>query len=52
MAVKDMTVTSDGFLALSRPGWEFALHLMSYFPEDGSFVERLGQLEEKALRCV
>ena len=44
----DVTVVDD-FLTLSRPGWEFALHLMSYFPEDGSFVERLGQLEEKAL---
>ena len=44
----DVTVVDD-FLTLSRPGWEFALHLMSYFPEDGSFIERLGQLEEKAL---
>ena len=44
----DVTVVDD-FLTLSRPGWEFALHLMSYFPEDGSFIERLEQLEEKAL---
>lgn len=29
----DVTVVDD-FLTLSRPGWEFALHLMSYFAED------------------
>lgn len=44
----DVTVVDD-FLTLSRSDWKFALHLMSYFPEDGSFTERLEQLKAKVL---
>ena len=39
----------DEYLTLCRPEWKFALHVMSYFPEDGSFAERLGRLAAEAL---
>ena len=39
----------DRYLTLCRPEWKFALHVMSYFPEDGSFAERLGRLAAEAL---
>lgn len=31
----------DDFLTLENPQWDFALHIMSYFPENGSFTARL-----------
>ncbi|MGN0044656.1 metallophosphoesterase family protein [Alistipes indistinctus] len=34
----------DDFLTLEDPAWDFALHMMSYFPEDGSFTSRLQAL--------
>lgn len=34
----------DDFLTLDDPAWEFALHMMSYFPEGGSFTSRLQAL--------
>ena len=39
----------DEYLTLCRPEWKFTLHVMSYFPEDGSFAERLGRLAAEAL---
>lgn len=34
----------DDFRTLDDPAWAFALHMMSYFPEDGSFTARLQAL--------
>lgn len=39
----DVAVVDD-FLTLEDPAWDFALHMMSYFPEDGSFSQRLQAL--------
>lgn len=39
----NVTVVDD-FLSLDIPGSAFVLHMMSYFPEDGSFTQRLGAL--------
>jgi exonuclease SbcD len=37
-------VVVDDFLTLENPAWGFVLHLMSYFPENGSFTDRLNAL--------
>lgn len=34
----------DDFLTLEDPAWDFVLHMMSYFPENGSFPGRLQAL--------
>lgn len=34
----------DDFLTLEDPAWDFALHMVSYFPEDGGFTSRLQAL--------
>lgn len=34
----------DDFLTLEDPAWDFVLHMMSYFPENGSFPGRLQTL--------
>lgn len=34
----------DDFLTLENPAWDFVLHMMSYFPENGSFTNRLNAL--------
>lgn len=39
----NVTVVDD-FLMLTDPAWDFVLHVMSYFPENGSFTGRLGAL--------
>lgn len=47
----------DDFLTLENPAWEFVLHIMSYFPENGSFTGRLqalvaGSLVEEKLNYL
>jgi exonuclease SbcD len=37
-------VVVDDFLTLYNPEWDFVLHMMSYFPENGSFTDRLNAL--------
>jgi exonuclease SbcD len=39
----NVTVVDD-VLTLDNPAWDFALHVMSYFPENGSFTGRLNAL--------
>jgi exonuclease SbcD len=39
----NVTVVDD-VLTLDNPAWDFALHVMSYFPENGSFAGRLNAL--------
>lgn len=39
----NVTVVDD-FLTLADPTWDFVLHMMSYFPENGSFTSRLKAL--------
>lgn len=39
----------DDFLTLEKSGWDFALHMMSYFPENGSFTDRLNALMKGSL---
>lgn len=34
----------DDFLTLDNPRWDFVIHMMSYFPENGSFTGRLQAL--------
>lgn len=34
----------DDILSLDNPEWDFVLHMMSYFPENGSFIDRLNAL--------
>lgn len=34
----------DDFLTLENPAWDFVMHIMSYFPENGSFTGRLQAL--------
>lgn len=34
----------DDFLSLDNSEWDFVLHMMSYFPENGSFIDRLNAL--------
>lgn len=36
--------TIDECHTLSRPQWGFLLHTVPYFPEEGSFTEKLGRL--------
>lgn len=52
----DVTVVDD-FLTLEDPAWDFVLHMMSYFPENGSFTGRLqalvaGSLEKGKLNYL
>lgn len=47
----------DDFLTLTDPKWDFVLHVMSYFPENGSFTGRLkalciGSLERDKLNYL
>lgn len=35
-------VVADDYLTLSEEGWAFALHMIAYFPENGSFRDKLG----------
>lgn len=44
----DVDVVDDR-LSLRRPEWAFVLHIMSYFPEDGSFTRRLEELKNEGL---
>lgn len=44
----NVTVVDD-ILTLDNPAWTFALHMMSYFPEDGSFTHKLGALLQGSL---
>lgn len=39
----------DDFLTLENPAWDFVLHMMSYFPENGSFTGRLQALAAGSL---
>lgn len=39
----DVTVVDDS-LTLKNPAWDFVLHIMGYFPEDGSFAGRLERI--------
>ncbi|NDW10966.1 phosphoesterase [Dysgonomonas sp. 520] len=39
----NVTVVDD-FLTIEEPGWKFSLHMVAYFPENGSFTEKLGAL--------
>ncbi|NDW11004.1 phosphoesterase [Dysgonomonas sp. 520] len=39
----NVTVVDD-FLTIEEPGWEFSLHMIAYFPENGSFTAKLGAL--------
>lgn len=39
----NVTVVDD-FLTITDPAWNFVLHMMSYFPENGSFTGRLKAL--------
>lgn len=39
----------DDFLTLDNPAWDFVLHMMSYFPERGSFTSRLQALTAGSL---
>lgn len=34
----------DDFLTLDNSQWDFVLHMMSYFPENGSFTDKLNAL--------
>jgi len=40
---RNVTVVDD-VVTLDDPAWEFVLHVMSYFPESGSFAGRLNAL--------
>jgi exonuclease SbcD len=42
-AHQGVTVVDD-FLTVAHPAWAFSLHVIPYFPENGSFVEKLGAL--------
>lgn len=37
-------VVIDDFFTLVEEGWDFSLHIIAYFPENGSFKEKLGTL--------
>lgn len=39
----------DDFITLTEDDWNFALHLIPYFPESGSFKEKLGTLIQGGL---
>lgn len=41
----------DDFLTLADPAWDFVLHMMSYFPENGSFTSRLKALCAGSLKA-
>lgn len=40
---------ADDYLTLSEEGWGFSLHMMAYFPENGSFMEKLEALVRSGL---
>lgn len=46
----NVTVVDD-FLTLADPAWDFVLHMMSYFPERGSFTSRLKALCAGSLKA-
>lgn len=39
----------DGFLTLQHEEWVFDLHIIPYFPENGSFTEKLGVINSSCL---
>lgn len=42
-------VVDDHYTLFSSEEWEFVLHLIPYFPENGSFIEKLNALVENGL---
>lgn len=44
----NVTVVDD-VLTLDNPDWGFALHMIGYFPENGSFTQKLGALIQGGL---
>ncbi len=40
----DNVLVIDEYHTLSNPEWSFMLHVIPYFPEDGSFVEKLDEV--------
>lgn len=46
----NVTVVDDS-LTLADPAWDFVLHMMSYFPENGSFSGRLKALCDGSLEA-
>lgn len=45
----NVLVVDDYYTLLSSEQWEFALHLIPYFPENNTFVERLNTLIKNGL---
>lgn len=46
----NVTVVDD-FLTLADPAWDFVLHMMSYFPENGSFTSKLKTLSAGSFKA-
>ncbi|MBF0648610.1 metallophosphoesterase [Dysgonomonas sp. GY75] len=44
----NVTVVDD-FLTLTENNWDFALHMIAYFPESGSFTDKLNALIHRGL---
>lgn len=42
----DNVLVIDEYHTLSNPEWSFMLHVIPYFPEDGSFTEKLNEVIE------
>lgn len=42
----DNVLVIDEYHTLSNPEWSFSLHVIPYFPEDGSFIEKLNEVKE------
>ena len=42
----DNVLVIDEYHTLSNPEWSFMLHVIPYFPEDGSFTEKLDEVIE------
>lgn len=42
----DNVLVIDEYHILSNPEWSFMLHVIPYFPEDGSFTEKLNEVIE------
>lgn len=40
----DNVLVIDEYHTLSNPEWSFTLHVIPYFPEDGSFMEKLDEV--------
>ncbi|MDR1504150.1 MAG: phosphoesterase [Prevotella sp.] len=45
-------VVIDDFLTFAEDNWDFALHMMAYFPENGSFTDKLNALIRGGLDTV